>query len=89
MKTVRRLIRPKPARKKRKSKLGPFQPVIKHLVCVDGFSAVLVLEEIRALGYTGGYSVLKEYVRSIRPKAIRRPHLRFETDPGKQGQVDL
>jgi transposase len=89
VKTVRRLIRPKPPRKKRKSKLEAFRPVINHLVCVEELSAVLVLEEIRALGYTGGYSVLKQYVRSIRPKAVRRPHLRFETDPGKQGQVDL
>jgi transposase len=89
VKTVRRLIRPKPARRKRKSKLDSFRPVIKQLVCTEGLSAVLVLEEIRALGYTGGYSVLKQYVRSIRPKAIRRPHLRFETDPGKQAQVDL
>ena len=41
------------------------------------------------MGYTGGYSVLKEYVRPIRRKRRRRPHLRFETEKGKQGQVDL
>lgn len=50
---------------------------------------MLVLEEIRALGYRGGYSILKQFVRSVRPKSRRRPHLRFETDPGEQGQVDL
>ncbi len=89
MKTVRRLVRPKASRKRRKSKLDPFRPTIRKLVCTDELSAILVIEEIRALGYKGGYSVLKEYVRSIRPKSTRRPHLRFETKPGEQGQVDL
>lgn len=89
MKTVRRLVRPKQPRQRRRSKLDAFRPVISKLVCTDELSAILVLEEIRALGYQGGYSVLKEYVRSIRPKTIRRPHLRFETKPGEQGQVDL
>jgi len=89
VKTVRRLVRPKKPRQPRTSKLDPFRPLIRKLVCTDELTAVLVLEEIRELGYTGGYSVLKEYVRSIRPKTIRRPHLRFETAPGEQGQVDL
>lgn len=52
-------------------------------------SAVRVLEEIQAVGYGGGYSILKVYVRTIRPPRGRRPHLRFETEPGQQGQVDL
>lgn len=63
--------------------------MIHRLVCTDELSAVLVLEEIRALGYTGSYSLLTHYVHSIRPKSVRRAHLRFETKPGEQGQVDL
>lgn len=73
----------------RASKLDPYRPLIQKLVCQDQWTAVLVLQEIRALGYTGGYSVLKELVRMIRPKSVRRPHLRFETGPGVQAQVDL
>jgi transposase len=88
-KTVRRLIRPKPQRRKRPSALDPFRPTIQQLVCVDGLSAVLVLEELRALGYEGGRTVLKDYIRQIRPRSARRPALRFETAPGVQGQVDL
>jgi transposase len=76
-------------RKTRPSRLDPFRPLIRKLVCEDEWSAVLVLGELRALGYTGGYSVLKELVRSLRPKAIRRAHLRFETEPAVQAQVDL
>ncbi len=76
-------------RKKLPSKLDPFKPLIHKLVLTDGLSCVRVLEEIRAVGYTGGDCILKGYVRTFRPIAVRRPHLRFETAPGVQGQVDL
>jgi transposase len=76
-------------RKRRASKLDPYVPLIRELVLVKELSAVRVHEEIRALGYSGSYSVLKRFVRSFRPKPSRRPHLRFETEPGEQGQVDL
>jgi len=89
VKTVRRLVRLKSNPKKRKSKLDPFRPHITKLVCQDELSAVLVLKELRGLGYQGGYSILKSFVRLVRPKSLRRPHLRFETAQGKQGQVDL
>jgi transposase len=89
VKTVRRLVRGPQERRRRASKLDPFRPLITQRVCEDGWTAVLVLEEIRALGYTGGASVLKAFVRTLRPQAVRRPHLRFETGPGEQGQVDL
>ena len=51
-------------------------------------NCVVLLRELRGQGYTGGYSVLKEYLHPF-----RRPHLpqatrRFETDPGEQAQVD-
>jgi transposase len=82
-------VRPKAAPKKKPSKLDAFRPLIKKLVCEDELTAVLVLKELRALGYGGGYSILKEYVGAIRPKSVRRPHLRFETAPGLQAQVDL
>jgi transposase len=76
-------------RKKRPSKLDPFKPLIKKLVITDELTAVRVLEEIRAIGYVGGDSIVKACVRALRPEAIRKPHLRFETEPGVQGQVDL
>ena len=48
-----------------------------------------MLEEIQAVGYASGYTILKVYIRGFRPKSKRRAHERFETAPGKQGQVDL
>jgi transposase len=67
----------------RRSKLDVFQPVIQELVVKKHLTATRVLRQIRALGYAGGYGVLKQYVRSIRRRSRRRPHLRFETDKGK------
>jgi transposase len=89
VKTVRRLRRGARKRKPGPSKLDAFRPMIRELVIHKDLTAVRVLREIRALGYQGGYSILKEYARSIRRRTRRRPHLRFETDPGRQGQVDL
>jgi transposase len=88
---VRCVLHPKArcARTKRPSKLDPFRPLIKKLVLTDALSVVRVLEEIKALGYTGSDSILKVWVRSFRPTPIQKPHLRFETGPGVQGQVDL
>jgi transposase len=77
------------ARTPRPSKLDPFRPLIRKLVLTDALSVVRVLEEIRAVGYVGGDSIVKAWVLTFRPKGTRRPHLRFETPPGIQGQVDL
>ena len=89
VKTVRRVRKGSRKRTSRASKLDAFKPVIQELVVKKDLTALRVLREIRALGYQGGYSVLKEYARSIRRRSRRRPHLRFETDKGKHGQVDL
>ena len=89
VKTVRRVKKGAPQRQPRPSKLDLYKPVIQELVVKKDLTATRVLREIRALGYQGGYSVLKEYVRSIRRRSRRRPHLRFETEKGKQAQVDL
>ena len=52
-------------------------------------SAVRLFEEIKAAGYEGGYTQLKEFVRSVRPTPPVDPVVRFETAPGHQAQVDF
>jgi len=52
-------------------------------------SATRLYEEIRAAGYAGGYSQVKQYVREVRPGAAPDPVVRFETPPGLQAQVDF
>jgi transposase len=90
-KTVRRVLRPRPRplAPPRPSLLDPFHPLIRELVLHKELTAVRVLRDIRAVGYQGGYSILKDYIRSFRPAPVTQPHLRFETGPGEQGQVDL
>ncbi len=48
-----------------------------------------LLREIRTLGYQGGYSILLDYLRTIRPPVEHYFEVRFETPPGQQAQVDF
>lgn len=77
-----------PRIKKRKSKLDPFKAKISYLVKEKKLSAVRVLEDIRELGYTGGYSILKDHIRIIRPKPARVPRPPIDHRPGVEGQMD-
>jgi len=92
--TVRRVLRgqdllppAKPAAPK-PSLLDPFRPVIQRLVLEDQLTAVLVLEELQRLGFEGHYSILKDYVRQIRPRPRVKVTTRLDHAPGACGQVD-
>lgn len=52
-------------------------------------SAVRLFDEIKAAGYDGGYTQLKELVRAVRPTPPAEPVVRFETPAGHQAQVDF
>ena len=70
----------KPAvRKPRNSKLDPFKPVIRELL--DQWpraSSVVIGQRIQSLGYTGGRSILQEYVATLRQ--IPESHTRLSAD---------
>ena len=51
--------------------------------------APVLLRELRALGYAGGISILKDHLATLRPVAKPEPLIRFETEPGRQMQVDF
>jgi len=71
-------------------KLDPFTAIIaKRLEDFPELSAVRLFEEVQAAGYTGGYSQLRDYVRSVRPRPTPEEVVRFETEPGHQAQVDF
>lgn len=91
-KTVSRALRreeaPQKKRKKRVSKLEAYKPTIDRLLSEGVWNAVVILREIEAEGYGGGYTMLRQY---IAPKRALRPGkatVRFETGPGKQLQTD-
>jgi transposase len=48
-----------------------------------------LLRELRELGYEGCYSVLTDFLREARPPRPKPFERRFETAPGRQGQVDF
>lgn len=73
----------------RASKLDPFIPVIKRLLeKYPNISGQRVYEEIVHEGYTGRTTILKERLQVLRPTPRHKPVVRFETEPGKQGQMD-
>lgn len=95
--TVRRYLREGEAagvRKpgpKRPEKLDPFKDYIAgrmKAAVPDVIPAVVLLREIQARGYDGGYTRLKVFVRGLCPVAKPDPLVRFETEPGCQMQAD-
>jgi transposase len=78
---------PRPA--PRGSQLDAFEPAIRDLLArYPDITAQRVLEELRGHGYTGGYTVLSERVRQLRPRPSIAPVRRFETGPALQAQMD-
>jgi transposase len=51
--------------------------------------ATVLYDEIKALGYEGGISLLRAYLATLKPKVKERVFTRFETSPGEQMQVDF
>jgi transposase len=71
-------------------KIDAFQPIIDtRLAEFPKLTATRLFDEIRAAGYVGGYTQVKEYVRRVRPAPVPDPVVRFETPPGHQAQVDF
>jgi hypothetical protein len=50
--------------------------------------ATVIAREIMELGYRGGLTILREFIRSQTLPAQAEPVVRFETEPGLQMQVD-
>jgi transposase len=50
--------------------------------------ATVLCREIRERGYTGCERVVRNFLRGLKPVAAPDPVVRFETDPGRQLQVD-
>jgi transposase len=97
--TVRRILRAHAQRRnrghdvltkrlRRASKLDGFDPEIKKLLeKYPDITGLRIYEELKEAGYAGGISILRERLKKLRPPK-REPVIRFETDPGQQGQMD-
>jgi len=72
---------------KRPSKLDPFKGSIVRLLQTHPYSAAQILQRITEQGYTGGYSILKEFVHQVRPTPAPA-FLTLHFAPGECAQVD-
>jgi transposase len=75
-------------RKSVPSKLDEYKPHLEQRLGAGVWNAQVLLREIRALGYQGGYTILKDWLQPQRCAALATAVRRFETPPGKQAQVD-
>ena len=70
------------------SKLEPFKPYLKERFQAGVWNAQVLLRELRQRNYSGGYTILTDWLRPQRESARVVAVRRFETAPGKQAQVD-
>jgi transposase len=77
-------------RQPRPSCLEPYHDYLQaRVLAYPELSAKRLLREVRDLGYPGGYTLLTDYLQQVRPPAASGFEHRFETPPGRQGQVDF
>lgn len=72
----------------RYSILDPFKDHIQRRLAKYDLTAMKLFAEVQVQGYHGSYPVVQRYVHQIRPPQSKPAFVRFETEPGQQGQVD-
>lgn len=73
--------------RRRASKLDSFKGPIAALLERHPYTAQQLFQQLQQQGYAGGYTILKEYVRRVRP--VRKPaFLMLEFAAGECAQVD-
>jgi transposase len=92
-KTIRRYLTmntlPEPQKHpERKSKLDPFKPYILEKLKEGPYTAARLYREIKEMGFDGGKTIVKDFIKEVRPKQEVLAVLRYETKPGIQAQVD-
>ena len=72
----------------RASKLDPYKPMIKRLLEQHPYSAVQIFGRLREQGYEGGITILRDYLRIVRPPRRAPAFLTLAFAPGECAQVD-
>lgn len=88
---VRRGLAGLPSQKEPKaviSKLDQFKLVVAEILKeYPNLSGVRIFEKLKTLGYSGGTTILREYLAELRG-LHREAFVRYETAPGEEAQVD-
>jgi len=91
LKTVRKWARRQSFQKapppKRESKLDAFKGQIVRLLERHAYSARQIFQQIKESGYAGRYTMVKDFVRQVRPKP-KPAFLTLHFEPGQCAQVD-
>lgn len=69
------------------SKLDPFKDAVLRMLEQHPYTAQQVFQKIREEGFTGSYTIVKKYVRKVRPKH-KPAFLTLSFAPGECAQVD-
>ena len=82
-------VPPAPQKRQQKpSKLDGYKEYITARLQEYPLSAKRIYREIQERGFTGKYTIVKDFVREVRPKSTVPAVYRYETKPGIQSQVD-
>jgi transposase len=78
-----------PKSRPRYSMLDEYEPILKELLGrYPNRTVGRALEELRARGFRGQYTILRLRIKLLRPRPAPAPVPRFETGPGAQAQMD-
>lgn len=81
---------PAPQARARGSIVDSFEPILQELLGrYPNLTVERALQELRQRGFTGGYTVVRQRVRLLRPRPASAPVPRFETSEGQQAQMDF
>jgi len=69
-------------------KLDPFKDYIKEMLEDYPYSAKRIMEKIKKKGYTGSYTLVKDFVHPLKKDRAIPAEIRYETKPGVQSQTD-
>lgn len=76
-------------RKPKPSKLNNYKDfILQRFTEYPEISAARIFRELRERGYSGGITIVRDYVSTIRPHEDISAIYRYETKPGVQAQVD-
>jgi len=74
--------------KRRESILTAYHQMIRDWLEQDDYRATWIFDKLQSLGYSGGYDTVRYFVRDVKQQKAQLAYIRFETEPGRQAQMD-
>ena len=68
--------------------LDPYKDYMKQRLDKYDLTGTRLLREIQERGYSGSYTIVKDFVREVKGAKPKPAFVRYETEPGEQAKVD-